>query len=251
MNSPVSSFIGLNPQPPTVPAVAPAPAPEPEPVINRQAHAKPDARPVAAAAELLRNTDAKFRQHLASINPVGLDQNRLHSEIAAFNSSPAMKQVDEAEKLVIERDEAAEQAVTDIVAGLSPKGDVAEELRAGRAWDRVVRQLDSVPDNQVADTARKLILNSTDDEIGVIVAELPSYLASKGNDASWVEQVLAERVPALGDALKRRTLARQARQLISYDAGRVRERVTKTASPSAYSPIKWVDASKYDPDAGA
>lgn len=252
MNSPVLPVVPVtpNPQPPTVPAVAPEPAPPPMPVVNRQAHVKPDARPVAAAAELLRNADAKFQQHLASINVVGLDANRLHSEIAAFSNSPAMKQVDEAERLVIERDEAAEQAVTDIVKGLSPQGDTAQELRAGRAWDRAVRQLDSVSPDRVPEMARKLIANASSDELGVLLTELPSLLTSKGHEnLDWIEQAVAQKVPELAKALEQRKLATQARTLIAYDAGRVRERVTKTARPGEYAPIRWTEVGKYDPDA--
>ena len=237
-----------NPAPNISPVTTPTQAPQPTPVNNTQAHPKADARPIEAAAQLLKNAETKFKRHLDSINPVGLDGARLHREISAFAHSPAAAQIDEAIDIAARRQADAEKNVADIVAGLSPKGDVAEELRAGRTWDRTTRVLDATPAAQRAEVARKLIANSSDDELGVLLAELPSYLDAQGTGSEWLDTVAAERVPALAAARQEAKKAAQSRQILNHDAELLRARITNTVAPQAYQPVAFIDTSRYDPD---
>jgi len=243
--------IGITSQPETFQPIAPPPEPPPAPVVNRQGHAAADARPVAAAAELLRNAATKFEQHLGTIDPTPFTEIGLHQQISAFANSPAAKQIDEAISLVNQRDAAAKATVADVLRGLSPQGDTASELRNTRAWDRARRQLDAVHTERVAEAARTLIGGSDDDELGVLLAELPSYLASKGSSSEWLETSVGQRVPALADAQRKAVLATQARQIVERDAGALRKRITGTASPQSYRPVGFISVAEYDPDFGA
>ena len=246
----MTTHIGIGPNhlPPTVDPIAPPPEAPPTPVTNTQARPAPDARPIAAASALLKDAAKKFERHLASIDPAPYTPSGLKGQISAFAESPAMRQVDEAVEIATQREADAEAHVAEIVAGLSPKGDVAEELRANRAWDRAARQLDAVPDNRVAETARKLIDAADPTELAVLLQELPSLLASKNQASDWIEQVVGEKVPALAAAQRKLKLARQAKQLVDFDSKRLRERVTNTPAPRAYSPVAFLDVTKYDPD---
>jgi hypothetical protein len=240
--------LGFTHQQPTIDPIAPPPPPPPTPVNNTQAHPKADAKPVAAAAELLRNAARKFENHLSSINPAGLDQKRLHNEISAFADSPAAAQINEAIALATKREADAEARVAQVMKSLSPQGDTAQELRNTRVWERAARQLDSAHTNQVAEVARKLIANSSDDELGVLLTELPSYLDSQGAGSDWLEHVAAERVPELAAAKKAAKLAAQSRQIVTHDAGLLRGRIMNTSAPQSYTPVAFIPVGKYDPD---
>lgn len=244
----MSTPLGFSHQQPTIDPVAPAPPPPPTPVLNTQARPKDDAKPIAAAAALLKNAAKKFEHHIASVNPAGLDQARLHSEISAFAKSPAAAQIDEALAIAERREAEAQQAVADIVAGLSPQGDTAQELRNSRAWERAARQLDAAPGDHIAEVARKLVANSTDDELGVLLAELPAYLDAKGAGSDWLEHVTAARVPELAAAQKAAQKAAQSRQIVAHDAALLRGRIANTTAPKAYTPVAFIDTTKYDPD---
>lgn len=244
----MTANLGFSNQQPTIPPVAPPPEAPPAKVTNSQAHPKDDAKPIAAAAALLQNAATKFENHLARINPAGLDQTRLHSEIAAFADSPAAAQVDEAIALAAKREADAQQAVADIITNLSQPGDTAQELRNSRAWERAARQLDNAPGDHIAEVARKLIANAADDELGVLLTELPSYLDSQGAGSDWIEHVTAERVPELAAARKAAQKAAQSRQILNHDAELLRGRIMNTPAPQAYTPIKFIDVEKYDPD---
>lgn len=240
--------MGFTHQLPTIDPIAPPPPPPPTPVNNTQAHPKEDAKPIAAAAALLKNAAKKFENHIASVNPAGLDQARLHSEISAFADSPAAAQIDEALALAERREAEAQQAVADIIKTLSPQGDTAQELRNTRVWERAARQLDNAPGDHVAEVARKLIANSTDDELGVFLTELPAYLDAKGAGSDWLEHVTADRVPELAAAKKAAQKAAQSRQIVAHDAQLLRGRIKNTATPKQYQPVKFIPFDKYDPD---
>lgn len=220
----------------------------PTPVKNTAAHPAPDARPIAAAAALLRDAAAKFERHLQAIDPAPFTPSGLHEQIAAFAQSPAAGQIDEAVQIATQREADAEARVTEVLKSLSPDGDVADELRATRAWGRAQRQLDSVADDRVTDVARNLIAAADPGELGVLLEELPAYLTSKGQGADWLEHAVAEKVPALADAHRQLKLARQARPQIAFDAERLRSRITGTAAPQSYEPVKFLDLGHYDPD---
>lgn len=222
---------------------------EPKPVTNTRAHPVPDARPIVAAAALLRDAAAKFEKHIASIDPAPFTPEGLHNQIGAFAESPAAQQIDDAIGLAAQREADAEAHVADVLAKLSPQGDVAAELRSTRAWNRAQRQLDAVPSDRVPEMARTLIANADDAELGVLLQELPSFLASKGQASDWLTLVVAERLPELADAQRKLKLARQARPQIEFDAQRLRDRITKTTAPKAYEPVPFLDLGHYDPDA--
>ena len=238
-----------HPVQPTIPQPVERVTAEPQPVRNAQARPAPDARPIAAAGALLRDAARKFEAHLADIDPAPYTAEGLARQIALFNESPAAAEIDEAVALAAQREADAEAHVAEIIQSLQPKGDTADELRAGRAWSRVQRHLDSAPDDKVAEVARRLVADADPTELGVLLEEVPAYMASKNQGADWLEQVVAEKVPALADAHRKLKLARQARPQVVFDAERLRSRITGTAAPQAYSPVPFLDLGKYDPDA--
>lgn len=235
-------------QPPTIPAVAPPPEPPPTPVTNTQAHAAPGARPIAAAAALLRDAATKFERHIANVDATGYTAEGLHRQIKAFAESPAAQQIDDAVAIASQREADAEARVAEIIEGLKPKGDVAEELRSTRAWARAQRKLDAAPEDRVGEVARALIADADPSELGVLIEEIPSYLEAKRQGTDWVETVVAEKVPELAAARRTLNLARKARPVIEYDAKRLRGRITDTPAPKAYEAVPFIDVSKYDPD---
>jgi hypothetical protein len=213
---------------------APEPAPEPRTAVSD-------------ADSLLKNIDKRLREHLDSIDTNHLTPDGVRAAIETF-STTAAAQVDRAEQAVAARLEQAEKAVDDIISGLSRDEDVAGELRRDRAWNSAVRQLDSAPDNAVAELAQKLIAGSDDVQLSVLVSQLPQYLASRGQGAEWLPAALDARVPGLAEARDTVKRATQAQQITRFHADAVRERLG-AATPAAYWPINWVDVTaKYDPD---
>ena len=84
---------------------------------------------------------------------------------------------------------------------LTPVTDTAAELRPQRTWDREGEARCTCLEGERAAVARKTIDNCSDPAtLAVLIEELPSYLETKRVDASWVPAVVAQKIPALGEA---------------------------------------------------
>jgi hypothetical protein len=69
----------------------------------------------------------------------------LKARLAQFADSPAAVSVDAAENAVDQRVALAQSEYDNELAGLSPDGDTAQELRNSRIWERQRRVLDAAP----------------------------------------------------------------------------------------------------------
>lgn len=204
------------------------------------------ATPATRAAALLDDTQRRFEDHLAGIEPGQYSPEGLAEQVASFTGAGA---IDAAVEITQNRVDQAADHVDRVLKGLSPDLDTAGELRAGRAWSRVQRQLDAITDSaKVAETARQLIAASDDIELGVLMTEIKPYLASRGQDAGWLAAAVAQRVPELAAAQTELVKAEKVKAIIRFRADSLRNRITDTRSPAGYRAPIGVDVDSYDPD---
>jgi hypothetical protein len=142
---------------------------------------------------------------------------------------------------------AADQAaakLAKIMTDLSPDGDTAAELRAGRFWDRTKPLLDNAKEGAVS-RAQKLITTASREELGTLLQELPAYLEARNQPTSWIESAVSQAVPEYGQAVKRNRLAQKALTIAKYNA----DNLCRTfAEGHAGSPLVLADLRGYDPD---
>ena len=218
-------------------------------------HPRPDASqprvkvtgetPVAQANSVFASVNKLLARHIeekrgqaSRFTPDGLS-----AEIHRFAETPAARAVDEYENLVNERVAQAEARAEQIRRGLSCDYDTAGELRAQRALDRAIRKWDSHDGGKLAASVREDLLNADPTELGVLAREVAPYLESRGVPSSFVEPVLAEKVPELAQAEAELKKAKQAQTVTRYNANTVRNAI-KEGRPAA----ALADASNYDPD---
>jgi hypothetical protein len=168
----------------------------------------------------------------------------LSAEIRSFANTPAARAVDEYENLVNERVAQAEARAEQIRRGLSPDHDTAGELRAQRALDRAIRNWDSQDGGgKLAASVREDLLNADPTELAVLAREAAPYLESRGVPSSFVEPVLAEKVPELAQAEAELKKAKQAQIVTRHNASTVRNAI-REGRPA----VALADPSAYDPD---
>jgi hypothetical protein len=166
------------------------------------------------------------------------------AQLAKFADTGAAKAVDtEVGNLQASADQAAAK-LAKIMTGLSPDGDTAAELRAGRFWDRTKPLLDNAKEGAVS-RAQKLITTASREELGTLLQELPAYLEAHNQPTSWIESAVSQVVPEYGQAVKRNRLAQKALTIGKYNADNLRRTF---AEGHAGSPLVLADLRGYDPD---
>jgi hypothetical protein len=126
---------------------------------------------------------------------------------------------------------------------LSPDGDVAAELRAGRYWDRTRSLLDNAKEGAFA-KAQQLIANADRTELGTLLQELPAYLQARGVTSDWIEAAVGRAVPEYALATERFHRAQQAQTVARSNAESLRRYFSNEGHRSVlvkYNP-------KLDPD---
>ena len=222
--------VGAAPQPQPFRVMKPRPAPPTPPPTA-------EVTPISQAGDLIQQATSAFERHIEAVgeHADGRTPEGVRQVIAQFADSPAAQKIDEAITIAEQREEAAAQRVLDTLRSLSPELDAAGESRATRAWARAQRQLDAASDDRVADTARRLIEDAGDSELGTLITEVPSYLVSRGQSADWVDDIVAARVPELAAAREQLKRASQARPIVNFNASLIRKRIAETGSPSGYT----------------
>ncbi|MGY4646523.1 hypothetical protein [Mycobacterium sp. URHB0021] len=167
----------------------------------------------------------------------------LTAQIAKFSDTEAAKAVDTALANVRARADQAAAQVDRIRAGLSPNGDVAAELRAGRYWDRTKAVLDSAKEGAFG-KAQKLIADADGEQLGTLLQELPAYLAAHGHPSDWIDTAVGQVVPEYAQAAKRLKKAKQAAIIAEFNARSLRASFGKGLATTVIT-----DARGYDPDA--
>ena len=111
------------------------------------------------------------------------------------------------ERAVTNRDQAVKSFEGTIAAIITPTGTAEQqllaEIRAGRAWDRLTRELDVIKD--VAKAMALIldrILTADPAELSVVVSDAPSYLIGRGlpNAKASIIAALAQSHPAVSKA---------------------------------------------------
>jgi hypothetical protein len=213
--------------------------------------------PLQAAHSLIEGTNDAFKKHLADVeadaahedpNSPSLTPDGIKRRIDEFASSDDAAAIERALEMANARERAAEAKRNAALAAInSAPGDAAVEMRRQRVLDRTLRSWDAQAGDtgRLVSTMQQAITNADDDELGVIIPEIEPYLNTHGvKDTAFVQPLLAQRVPALGEAERELALARQGRQIIGYEANTVRTGIQKRSPATSLPGI----ASHYDPD---
>ena len=230
-----AGYVAPQPDDPRTPSKVTAPAP------------RVDGTPVQRAHEVMSHAQRAFADHIVATQ----QQRHRYSDsgyaeqVSMFSDSPAGRAVDKALPEVEARRDQAEAKVEQLRAGLTRQGDVADELRATRAWDRARRILDAADQGSAPDVARDLLTKAGPDEIGVLATELAPYLQSRGQSADWLDTALGQVVPEYGAARTELDRAEQALQITTYNHGQLRKGFREGRPPTVIC-----DGRRYDPDAG-
>lgn len=216
---------------------------------QQQAQQKPDtiAQQVFRG---VRGVNAKLAQHRQDSFDPRLTEQAQREKLAEFKTSDDAKAVDVfdvlADQLVAEK-----QAAYDAqFKSLTPVTDTAAELRAQRTWDREKAKLDALAsEGERIAVARKTIDNCSDPAtLAVLIEELPSYLETKSVDASWLPAVVAQKIPALGEAKTTLDKAVNCRTAI-HQANRMLRGAIATGSPLVSLDKILPAIERLDPDA--
>ena len=165
--------------------------------------------------------------------------------IAGFKDTPAAKYLGDIEAAVDQRVTLAQTEYQRQLANLSQDGDTAQELRNSRTWERERRKLDAAESNPLALSLARQALEAADPAtLSTLMQEIPSYLESRNIPTDWINPVVTQKVPELGEAQRRATLANQAKSVVDYDIAAIRTGIQK-----GYPPTQLVNPAKYDPDA--
>jgi hypothetical protein len=167
------------------------------------------------------------------------------AQLAKFADTAAAKAAFESVDHLQARGYQAAAALTKIMAGLSPNGDTAAELRATRFWERTKPLLDNAKEGAVS-RAQKLVANATREELGTLLQELPAYLEAGNHTTSWIESAVGQPVPEYARAVKQNRNAQNALMIAKQNVTSLRRAITQG---QAGSPIVLADPRGYDPDA--
>jgi hypothetical protein len=224
------------------PPSQPAPkAPEQPPLDER----------ITLAHKLIEGAGAAFDQHCRNVDNEAMDQqtgrrvfdaDEHKARVESFGSRDDVQAgLDQAVRLATEVRDEAQTAVNAIRAGLTPERDTAAELKAQRTWSRQQRLLDSAEtDGQRASIAQQIISNTTDiSEFATAVEEIAPYLAAHGQPTEWLEDKMAQRVPALSEAKNKLAAADSALTVTQFNANQQRR-----ALSSGHRATQLVDPAK-------
>jgi hypothetical protein len=199
-----------------------------------------DGAPAEVAHATVTSAAEAFEKHLDGIDPDRYSASGLAEQIANFTGTDAYKAVGAAVQRVQSAAAAADKRVAAVRDSLSSDGDTAAELRATRYWTRTKGVLDTKDGSQLSMTASGLVQSASPEELGTLIQELPSYLSTRGSNADWLDAAVANAVPAYADALADQSLAGKARDVTSFNAKRLSQSVSQTATPSSYRRPNWV-----------
>jgi len=207
------------------------------------AHAvKVEGTVVEQAHATFTNAKTAHEQFLNDIPRDHYSADGLKAQISNFATTDIAKAVDHAEASVRDLADNANAEYEQIRSELSPNGDTAAELRAGRYWDRTRPLLDNAKEGAVA-KAQNLIAAADREQLGVLLQELPAYLEARNYPTEWIDLAVGQAVPEYSQAAARKKKAQQALTIAQYNAKSLRESFT-----NGYSSGFITDGRKYDPD---
>jgi hypothetical protein len=184
-------------------------------------------------------------EHLDAVNrDEGLTEQGRADAVAGFANTSTAAYLDTVQEAVDQRVELARNDYQQRLAGLSPDGDSSQELRNSRAWVREKRKLDAAGSNPLAlSLARQALERADAATLGVLLQELPAYLESRKIPVDWVNPVVTQKLPELGQAQHQVHQAQQAKVVLDHDIAAIRKGIQ-----SGHPPSFLVDPSRFDPD---
>ncbi|WP_445168251.1 hypothetical protein ACTXG7_02330 [Mycolicibacterium sp. Dal123E01] len=206
-----------------------------------------DGTPAVAAMAAIKNADAAFQRHLLTTPSDGsLSAIGVRNYIQSFTATPAFKAIDPALNAVTDAADAADANVDAVRSQLADVGDdAAAQTAALRYWTRMSFLFNSIKDPaHLHDKIDDVVTNAMPDQLAVLLEELPTFLAarrapsdlaSKGtSNTAWFDDLAAKRVPAIADATAAASSASKARDIVTYAAKAVKQRIAETAGPFGY-----------------
>jgi hypothetical protein len=200
------------------------------------------AQPKTIAEQLLEavhKVPQRQREHIAAVDARKLTPDEKLREIRAFDD-PSLDPLSSAFDQFGAQGEANYQ---NVIAGLTSGVDESTAGRISR------RQLDFVEhaESPVAATQKILESAATDQELGVALQELPSWLEARGHPVDFIPQVLNEIRPDVAEAVVKRDKANQVKQIGLESIKQVRRGIDSGTPAAHLFPVDKVR--KYNPDA--
>ena len=183
----------------------------------------------------------------------GIDRDSLTDEgllaAVAHAAERPTTAIAETERAVQDLARSTAERVESIRNGLSWRGDLAAEMRAGRTWERLRRILDGTPPNRVTSVAHELVGEADPAELGVLAEELGSYLKSRQLPAGWLTAALTDVSPELKQAAERAAKAVKAQQIVEANARSLRKAMTAARQTGSWRKPPLINpAERQDPD---
>ena len=198
---------------------------------------------VERAHAAMTDAHSAFVRHLTTIPRELYSDDGVREAVAGFASSQEALAVDRAVDQVRQRRDGAQDQLDKVRQRLSPDGDTAAELRAGRFWSRTRGLLDSVDNSGLLSRTQDLLAKASRTELGTLLQELAPYLISRGQTTDWLDSAVAEIAPEFGHAKKQLRTADQALQIAKFNANALHRAFREGRLPSVI-----VNPRNYDPD---
>jgi hypothetical protein len=211
---------------------------------------KPADTPIRQAHNIIaavRREHDKFLEQVETVKSQFTPEGYQH-QLGRFSGSQAAQGLDQAERIIAEREAQAEHDYAATFAALSPKLDVAGELRADRALRHAEKAIEAAEAGAVGTTVYNLLAHADEETRGALLNQLPGIAASKGVGAEVVNRAAEDVVPQLGEAARKVSKARQSSALLRAEIRRERDAIANGRKPyvgqTAASRLRH-----YDPDA--
>jgi hypothetical protein len=203
---------------------------------------------LARAHQHMVSAADNFETAMSGIDRGSLTDEGLLAVVAGAAKRPTTA-IAEAERAVQDLTRSTAERVESIRNELSPRGDLAAEMRAGRTWERFRRILDGAPPNRVIGVAHELVGEADPAELGVLAEELGPYLKSRQLPADWLAAALTDVSPELKQAAERAAKAVKAQQIVEANVRSLRKAMTAARQTGSWRKPPLINpAERHDPD---
>ncbi|OBJ86978.1 MULTISPECIES: hypothetical protein [Mycobacterium] len=194
----------------------------------------PDSTSYQRATNALENLARSYERYRDDISPAAdpaggkYSPEVIREHVDAIRNTAAYKDAVRQVEAVNAAADRASQEVDYQRAALVQPLDAAGEQRNSRALDRAKRQLDNAQEGDYLSVVDEILSTAKQEQVGMLVEELPSLLKSKGVDPSFLDERFAAVAPAYGDAKRVRDIAQQAATVANYNLRMLDETVDRT-----------------------
>jgi hypothetical protein len=191
---------------------------------EKAAAAQVKTAPVAPIAAQT-NAEKALKAHLESVRSRadGLSEIGYRHEVAAFTDTAAAKLAAEAPTQAREALTAARQRVADVRRAIAAPTD---SVAADRAVRRHEARLAASEGDSIA-VARQIVSDaSTRAELQAAVEATQAHLDAKGIDDTWLQSVVAAKVPELADAIDAERQAQKIADVVTVNDSRLQNAIS-------------------------